>query len=316
MEEKTVPVYLFLGFLEAGKTQFIQTTLEDENFTAGDNILLLVCEEGVEEYDFSKINSGTITMKTVEDIADFNKKNLAKMAKECKADCVVLEYNGMWSLNDLFIGIPDNWAVFQAICVVDASTIMMYNTSMRQLVYEKLSTCNVVVFNRFEGHATKEELHKLVRGSSRGANIYYETDDGEMELDDIVDPLPFDMNADIIKIKDEDFALWFSDIMENTKNYKDKTICTKMLVTKQNGFPKGVFAVGRYLMTCCAADVQFVWIAANYDAGFKPRAKHWAYVTGKISVGHDKYRNIDYPIMDIVGLEDAPPPADEIASFN
>lgn len=316
MEEKTVPVYLFLGFLEAGKTQFIQTTLEDENFTAGDNILLLVCEEGVEEYDFSRIKSGGITLKTIEDISDFNKANLSKLAKECKADCVVMEYNGMWSLNDLFMGIPDNWSVFQAICVADASTILLYNTSMRQLVAEKLSTCNVVVFNRFEGNATKEELHKLVRGLSRGANIYYETDDGEMELDDIEDPLPFDMNAAVIDIKDEDFAIWFADIMENTKNYSGKTVRTKMLVTKQPNFPKGVFAVGRYLMTCCAEDVQFVWIAANYDKNFKPREKHWSYVTGKISVGHDRYRNIDYPIMDVTELEDAPPPAEEVASFN
>ncbi|MBP3855022.1 MAG: GTPase [Ruminiclostridium sp.] len=315
MADNTVPVYLFLGFLEAGKTQFIQTTLEDENFGAGDNILLLVCEEGVEEYKLDGLKNCTITMKTIDDISQFNKANLAKMAYDCKADCVVLEYNGMWSLNDLFVGLPDNWAVFQAITIVDATTAVMYNNAMRQLMYEKLSTCNVVVFNRFEGNATKEELHKLVRGSSRGANIYYETNDGDMELDDIEDPLPFDMNADIIEIKDIDFAVWFSDIMENTKNYNGKTIRCKMLITKQPRFPKDVFAVGRYMMTCCAADVQFVWIAANYKAGFKPRDPHWAYVTGKISVGHDRYRNIDYPIMDIVSLEDAPPPAEEVASF-
>ena len=315
MEEKTVPVYLFLGFLEAGKTQFIQTTLEDENFVAGDNILLLVCEEGVEEYKLDGLKNCSITMKTVDDISQFNKRDLAKMANECKADCVVLEYNGMWSLNDLFLGMPDNWTVFQAICVCDASTIMMYNTSMRQLVFEKLSTCNVVVFNRFEGNATKEQLHQLVRACSRGANIYYETDAGEMELDDIEDPLPFDIDADIIDVADEDFAIWFADIMENTKKYGGKTVRTKMLVTKQQGFPKDVFAVGRYIMTCCADDVQFVWIAANYKSSFKPRQKHWAVVTAKVSVGHDKYRNIDYPMMDIIELTDAEPPKEEVASF-
>ena len=315
MQEKTLPVYLFLGFLEAGKTEFIQKTLEDENFGAGDNILLLVCEEGEEEYKLDGLKNCKITMKVVDDIADFNKDALAKMAKDCKADCVVLEYNGMWSLNDLFANTPDNWAVFQAICIADASTIMMYNTSMRQLVAEKLSTCNVVVFNRFEGAASKEELHKLVRGLSRGANIYYETADGDMELDDIEDPLPFDMNADVIQIKDEDFAIWFSDIMENTKNYRDKVICTKMLITKQPRFPKDVFAVGRYIMTCCAEDVQFAWIAANYKSTFKPRDKHWAMITAKISVGHDRFRNIDYPMMDILKLEDCDPPEEEIASF-
>lgn len=313
MEDRTIPVYLFLGFLEAGKTKFVQNTLEDKNFTAGDNILLLVCEEGVEEYDLKGLKN--ITMQTVDDISGFNKQALDKMARDCKADCVVLEFNGMWSLNDLFANLPDDWAVFQAICVCDATTIMQYNTAYRQLVAEKISTCNVVVFNRFEGNASKEELHKLVRGFSRGANIYYETDSGDMELDDIVDPLPFDMNADVIEIKDIDFAIWFADIMENTKNYKDKIVSAKMLITKQPRFPKDVFAVGRYIMTCCAADMQFAWIAGNYKKDFKPREKHWATVTGKISVGHDRFRNLDYPIMDILKVEDAEPPEEEVASL-
>lgn len=316
MEDKTIPVYLFLGFLEAGKTQFIQKTLEDENFVAGDNILLLVCEEGFEEYQLEGLKNCSITMRTLDDLSELNKDNLAKMAKECDADCVVLEYNGMWSINDLFLGIPDNWSVFQAICICDASTILMYNTSMRQLVYEKFSISNVIVFNRYEGNATMEDLHQLVRGSSRGANIYYESNDGEMQLDEIEDPLPFDIDADIIDIADEDFAIWFADIMENTKKYGGKTVRLKVLVTKQPGFPKGVFAVGRYMMTCCADDIQFVWIAANYTSSFRPSQKHWAIITAKISVGHDKYRNIDYPMMDITALEDAAPPKEEVASFN
>ena len=40
------PVYLFLGFLESGKTKFIQETLEDQRFDTGENTLLLVMEEG------------------------------------------------------------------------------------------------------------------------------------------------------------------------------------------------------------------------------------------------------------------------------
>ena len=49
-----VPVYLFTGFLEAGKTKFIQETLEDARFNSGERTLLLVCEEGIEEYDKSR----------------------------------------------------------------------------------------------------------------------------------------------------------------------------------------------------------------------------------------------------------------------
>ena len=31
-----IPVYAFTGFLDAGKTKFIQETLEDERFNAGE----------------------------------------------------------------------------------------------------------------------------------------------------------------------------------------------------------------------------------------------------------------------------------------
>ena len=48
-----IPVYAFTGFLDAGKTKFIQETLEDERFNAGERTLLLICEEGEEEYDLS-----------------------------------------------------------------------------------------------------------------------------------------------------------------------------------------------------------------------------------------------------------------------
>ena len=49
-----IPVYLFVGFLESGKTKFIQETFEDPNFDSGDKTLLLVCEEGEEEYNQKK----------------------------------------------------------------------------------------------------------------------------------------------------------------------------------------------------------------------------------------------------------------------
>ena len=48
---KDIPVYLFTGFLESGKTKFIHETLMDERFIAGENTLILLCEAGIEEYD-------------------------------------------------------------------------------------------------------------------------------------------------------------------------------------------------------------------------------------------------------------------------
>ncbi|MBR4959940.1 MAG: hypothetical protein IKY52_03485, partial [Clostridia bacterium] len=62
-----MPIYLFTGFLEAGKTSFIQQTLTEQNFTENGNTLLLLCEEGIEEYDPSAFLGKNVFCEVIED---------------------------------------------------------------------------------------------------------------------------------------------------------------------------------------------------------------------------------------------------------
>lgn len=105
---KKIPVYLFLGFLESGKTTLIQKTLANKRFGNGENILLLVCEEGLEEYDLSKLKQNNITLHVMEESTELEESSLLKLSDECGADRVVIEYNGMWHLNDLLMNKPEN----------------------------------------------------------------------------------------------------------------------------------------------------------------------------------------------------------------
>ena len=63
-----VPVYAFTGFLESGKTKFIQETLEDPRFNSGERTLLLVCEEGEEEYDSTSYPHACVYKVIVDDV--------------------------------------------------------------------------------------------------------------------------------------------------------------------------------------------------------------------------------------------------------
>ena len=49
-----MPVYLFTGFLEGGKTTIIQESLADKRFNSGEKTLVILCEEGIEELDSTK----------------------------------------------------------------------------------------------------------------------------------------------------------------------------------------------------------------------------------------------------------------------
>ena len=126
-QQEFIPVYLFLGFLEAGKTKFMQDALEDAQFTNNESTLLLVCEEGVEEYDTARFEELNVRMEVIEDISELNERNLEKLAKQCGAQRVMIEYNGMWQIQSLFEALPDDWAVYQAVLIADATTFMNYN---------------------------------------------------------------------------------------------------------------------------------------------------------------------------------------------
>ena len=115
MNNQNVPVYLFTGFLEAGKTRMIQEALEDKNFNDGCKILLIVCEEGMEEYDATRFWGQNVRQVVVEKESDLTPALLAKWNKEFRIDRVMVEYNGMWKLETLYGSLPRGWFLFQEV---------------------------------------------------------------------------------------------------------------------------------------------------------------------------------------------------------
>ena len=77
-----IPVYMFMGFLESGKTTFAKETLLDRDFTEGEPTLLLVCEEGIEEYDEDDLKSKNIFLEYIEEENLDKLKELEKYADD------------------------------------------------------------------------------------------------------------------------------------------------------------------------------------------------------------------------------------------
>ena len=140
-----IPVYLFTGFLDAGKTKFIQETLEDVRFNNGESTLLLLCEEGEEEYDPSTFSGHNVFIELIEDQAELTPQNLERLQKKHAVERVVVEFNGMWMLDALYQNMPEAWIVYQEFLFADARTFLTYNANMRGLVVDKLKSCEMVV---------------------------------------------------------------------------------------------------------------------------------------------------------------------------
>ncbi len=313
MEE--VRVYLFTGFLESGKTKFIRETLEDRRFNDGEPTLLLLCEEGEEEYDIHAPNMACVTVRTLEDESEFNEENLTRLTKDAHAKKVIVEYNGMWLLNDFYQKMPEDWVVYQEMMFADANTFENYNSNMRSLVYDKLSSCELVIFNRCPKGADKMPLHKLVRAVSRRTDIAYEYTDGTAEYDEIVDPLPFDLNAPIVEIADRDYALWYRDTSEEMEKYEGLTVSFKALVAIGKEFPDDTFVGGRRLMSCCADDTVFAGFACKTDQRSMLKNGDWAKVTGKIKIRFNNLYGRKGPVIYVTELEKTTAPEEPVASF-
>jgi uncharacterized repeat protein (TIGR03943 family) len=201
-------------------------------------------------------------------------------------------------------------------CFVDAGTFLQYNANMRSLVVDKINISELVVFNRFDKNTMDQmELHKIVRGISRRAQIAYETTDGEVGYDDIEDPLPFDVNADEIDLKDEDYALWYRDIMEEPEKYDGKTMTFLAVVAHDPSFPQGTFALGRHVMTCCVEDISFCWIAAEWEKASLFDTRQWVRVTGRISVRKHKLYKGKGPVLQVQSIVLTGAPEQEVATF-
>ena len=292
-----IPVYAFTGFLDSGKTKFIQETLEDPRFNAGERTLVLVFEEGEEEYDLSAYPGKNVYLEVL-DQQTVTTKELTALQKKYRAQRVVAELNGMQQVGDLYMRFPEDWAIAQEVMFADSTTIMGYNANMRNLVMDKLVGAQMVVFNRLTPGCDVMPFHKLARAANRRVEILYDYTDGSTSYDEIEDPLPFDINAPVVEIKDEDFALWYRDVTEEPGKYDGKTVRFKGQVAMLRRQKEGMFAPGRFVMTCCEADIQFCGIPCRYAEAASLSPKSWVTVTAKVSAEkHPLYKGEIGPVL-------------------
>lgn len=312
---KKIPVYLFTGFLEGGKTHIIQESMEDQRFNSGEKTLIILCEEGIEELELDRFWGKNCYLELIDDPDDLNRDTLMLLYKKHKIDRVIIEYNGMWLLDQLYAAMPADWFIFQNMMFADAKTFLTYNANMRQLMVDKLQACEMVVLNRAPDNIDKEEIHRVVRSVTLRATITYDYPDGHVEYDEIEDPLPFDIDAPIIEIKDEDYAVWYRDLAEDTDKYDGKTVRFKGIVARDGKLGKSALIIGRHVMICCADDIEYNGMVCNFPSAINLKTRDWTIVTAKIKVEPHKLYGRPGPVLYAEKTEFATKPKQEVATF-
>ncbi len=311
-----ISVYLFLGFLDSGKTKFIQETLEDSRMEDGGKTMLLVCEEGEEEYSPENFAVKNVSVVTLESVEELNAENLENLTRKHKPTRIVVEYNGTWMLQQFFDAMPESWVINQMMTFFDANTFLNYNQNMRQLVFDKIQMTQMVVFNRFKGGFDKMEYHKVVRGISRRPDIVYDYLGGKPEFDEIEDPLPFDVNAPVVEIEDRDFAWFYRDMAENGENYVGKTVKFKGMAALSKKVPAGCIVLGRHIMTCCEADISYDGFAVKTNGLISDvKTCDWLTVTAEVAYEYNAVYRSRGPVFNAKKIERSSPPEESVATY-
>ena len=190
-----IPVYFFTGFMDSGKTTLIQETLFENGFAEDDErILIIACEDGDVEYDVDKLKTIGASVATIDKEEDFTTQRLQQLSDEYRPEAVFLEYNGTWSVGDVYeMTLPKDWVIVQSLATVDATTFEMYLANMRAMMMEQFFQAEVVIFNRCTDDTPKTKFRSNIKAVNRPAQIVYERADGT--IDDREEELPFDIDA-------------------------------------------------------------------------------------------------------------------------
>lgn len=279
IEDDMMPLFLINGFLEAGKTEFLQFTMEQEYFQTDGKTLLIVCEEGDTEYDENLLKENRTSVVYVDSLEELTPQRLEELELLYNPERVLMEWNGMWNQDELKL--PKDWIIYQQVTIIDGSTFDLYVKNMKPLLGAMVRNSELIICNRCDGIEDLEGYRRTLLAMNNKAEIIFEDEEGEISEISEAD-LPYDMSADVIEIAPEAYGIWYIDCMDKPDRYQGKVVEFTGMVLKSPEFPKNYFVPGRMAMTCCEADMTFLGYVCKSREARHLETRQWVRVRAKI----------------------------------
>ena len=315
-EEYDIPVFVITGFLESGKTSFIRDTVAADYFQMDAPTLLITCEEVEEEYDKATLLNHNTLLEVVAEKEDFTPQLLKEFQRKYQPERVIIEYNPLWGLNDLWdMEMPRRWGILQQIVTVDASTFQVYLSNMKSIFMDMCTRADMVVFNRANAYLPLANFRRSIKVVNPAVDIIFENEARE-PMDIFEDSLPYETDTDLIQIDDVDYGIFYVDMRDCPERYQGKTVQFKAVVLKSKNAEPNVFVPGRKAMTCCAEDIRYIGFVCKTDKLDEWKAGTWIELTAEVSFGYSKAYRGEGPILTAKKIVACDPPATEIVFFN
>jgi len=311
-----VPIYMIMGFLESGKTSFMNYTIKQEYFQIEEPTLLILCEEGEEEYDKMDLLSRNTFIEVIDEPADLTLEKLAKFEQKYHPDRVLLEYNGFWDIKNFYqMKLPEGWGITQEIVTVDGSTFAEYMKNMKSIFIEMVKNADMVLFNRCKSELPLASYRRSIKVVNPSAEMLFEGPDGEV-TDIFKNELPYDLEKNPIVIDDVDFGIFFIDVRDNPDKYKGKTVQFTGKVFKSKKLDSGYFMPARPAMTCCADDISHIGYICYSKEAASLTSKRWVQVTAEVRWEKSPMYRDKGPVLYAKKIKKTKAPKEEMVYFN
>ena len=304
------PLFIINGFLDAGKSSFIDDTIKNDGFSEqGGTTLLLVCEEGEVEFDDKELSKYKVNIARFDGVEEFTVSKLNELTSKYQPDRIILEANTMWDKEKMRF--PQTFKVNQVISFIDFTTFPIYYNNMRQKFVDDLRFSNLVIINRCEDPKELVPYQTSLKLINQDAQYFVMNSEGEAN-EAFEEPLPYDIDAPIIKIENDYFARWYIDTFDNPDRYEGKKVEFIGRIEKSRKLPKDTFFVGRDAMTCCAADMQYYAHLCTSQLGLKLKNRQWVHLVCEMKYVYSKEYDEDELNLIPISIEVIPPLEDPI----
>ena len=306
------PVFICTGFLDSGKTTLIKDTLMEQEWIEPGLTLLIVCEEGEEEYSEEYLKRKNMALLNIEEPEQLNATFFKNCEKNYHPTQVVIEYNGMWKLQDLLmIKYPRNWQLQGVYSTVNGMTVDMYLKNMRNVLMEQLTESELIVVNRCPAETDRSGFRRALKVQNPMAQLIFEGTDGKI-IQPSAEDLPYDVKTDPIVIDDMDFGIWYVDAYDHPDIYLHKEIEFVAQAFRPKGMGKDMFVPVRKIMTCCADDIRFYGYPCKVGKNIDIPMKKWVKIRARFEFESVTSFGNEQPVLYLTHMEAAQKPAEEV----
>lgn len=306
------PVFIVTGFLDSGKSTLVKETLMEQDWIEEGRTLLILCEEGEIEYSGEYLDKNNMVLVQVDEQEQLNAAFFKECEKKYRPTQVVIEYNGMWKLEDLLmIHYPRKWELQGVYSTVNGTTLDMYLMNMRNILMEQLTESELIVVNRCPEGTDRSGFRRALKVQNPMAQLIFEGMDGKI-IQPTAEDLPYDVKGEQIVIEDADFGIWYVDACDHPEFYLHKEIEFKAQAFRPKRMEKDMFVPVRKIMTCCADDMRFYGYPCRLGGMIEPPMNQWVKIRARFE--YESLQNVGdrQPMLYLMGWEKTEKPEEDV----